>query len=137
MAWASGDMSGTLEVFDENAVHTIHVDKSLLPLAGEAKGLPQLVARMEGLRETFEYILFRPMSVQGDDTTVRSRCELIIRDRKTQMQYAGKLRFVAKFRNGKVTRLDEYHDARLLEAFLALANTLHGEEKGTGGEACD
>lgn len=101
-------------------VYTLNVPNSDLPIGGETVGWDAVTAKMLGVREVFDYLVYRPsfLSVQGD--VARYRIELIFRHRRSGELLTGYMRSVVTCRDDKVVRVDEYVDTALVVTFMRL-----------------
>ncbi len=124
MAWSTNDIAGTLALFADDCVWIIHVDRAALPLAGKVQGIAAIKIRLQQLIECFAYKLFRPMEIVSHGKQVRARVEIMVQHRNSGEIFSGRLRLVMDVQDGKVTSIEEFHDAPLLEAFMRFANSL-------------
>ena len=134
-AGANGDVNGTRSYFAADCVYVIHIDTEVFPFAGRAEGLDAIIARLNTLQELFEYLFYKPGKPQAIGDTVRVRCEVSVRLKTTQDIYTSSMRLVMQIAEGKIVRLDEYHDAPMNEAYKRLADMTsegHGEGEGNG-----
>lgn len=121
-AWISGDFEGTLASIADDCVYALHISNEALPFAGEAVGKAAIEAAFRMMRAQFDYLLFRPHHYVTDGGTVRVRVEHMYRHRATGEIISGNFRLVFFMRDGFITRMDEYHDRAMVEAFMRLIN---------------
>lgn len=101
-------------------VYTLNVSPDLLLLGGETRGREGVTAKMLGIREQFDYLVFKPriFSVIGD--VVRTRIEFVYLHRPSGELLSGHMRSVFTVRDGLIVRVDEFVDAALVETFMRL-----------------
>lgn len=101
-------------------VYTLNVSPDALLLGGETRGRDSVTAKMLGIREQFDYLVFKPriFSVSGD--VVRTRIEFVYRHKPSGELLSGQMRSVFTVRDGLVVRVDEFVDAALIETFMRL-----------------
>lgn len=115
------DPAGCMKEFvAPDVVYTLNVSPEALLLGGETRGWDAVNAKMLGIREVFEYLVFRPriFAVRGDE--VRARIEFVFRHKRSGELLTGQMRSVFQVQNGLITRVDEYVDAPLVESFMRL-----------------
>ncbi len=117
------DPAGCMRAFvAPHIVYTLNVSPDLHALGGETSGWDAVNAKMLGIREHFEYLVYRPriFTVQGNQ--VRARIEFMYRHRATGEMLTGTFRSVLSVEDGMVVRVDEFVDAPLIEAFMRLVS---------------
>ncbi|MEO1206588.1 MAG: nuclear transport factor 2 family protein [Pseudomonadota bacterium] len=119
--WSVGDIEGTLDCFADDCVYVMHIDEAVMPSAGPAVGLDEIVERLNSLQEMFEYLTYQPGKPQVNGDIVRVRCYVSVRSKTTAQTYEGSLRLVMKIQDGKIVEMDEFHDAPAIEAYQRLA----------------
>ncbi|MEI9901124.1 MAG: nuclear transport factor 2 family protein [Hyphomicrobium sp.] len=118
-AWNKRDFNGLLELFDDNMIYwsTLGSDRSQTEIRGKPEFRTFLAAwqGMEGLSV--------PHSVRFKDGVASASVEFYVRDLRTGHAHSGTFRQVLTFRDGRILRMDEYHDAAAFGSFLALLNS--------------
>jgi hypothetical protein len=61
-----------------------------------------------------------PEGIRFKDGVATASVEFYLRHLKTGHSHSGTFRQVLKFRNGRILRMEEYHDAPALASFMAL-----------------
>jgi ketosteroid isomerase-like protein len=114
------DPAGAMGMVAPDIVYTLNVSPEALSLGGETVGWDAVNGLMMGIREVFDYLVYKPriLSVEGDK--VRSRIELILRHKPSGELLYGQMRHVLLVRDGMVARVDEYVDAPLIESFMRI-----------------
>ncbi len=121
------DMEKAFALIDEDAVYRLYVDEAYYPFAGETRGKTALRATLGGLRETFDYLLFRAKPAIVAGKTVRHVLEFIYRHRPSGETLEGRGRMIWTVRNRLLVACDEYHDRDRLNAFARLTGFGAGE----------
>ena len=114
------DPAGAMGMVAPDIVYTLNVSPESLSLGGETVGWDAVNELMLGIRNVFDYLVYKPwiLSVEGD--SVRSRIELILRHKPSGELLTGQMRHVLLVRDGMIARVDEYVDAPMIEAFMRL-----------------
>ena len=79
---------------------------------------PTFRAHLDAVKD-FE-CLSVPQSVRFEDGLGRASVEFYIRDPSSGLQHAATYRQIASYRDGLILRMEEYHDAKALAAFMSL-----------------
>jgi ketosteroid isomerase-like protein len=119
-AWAAGDIDAAMAVVGEDAVYRLHLSNDVLPFGGVTEGKTALEATLRKVREDFDYILYRPMSLNADGETVRFQVEFMYRHRASGQTLEGRFRHVMTVREGRIVCTEEYHDRAKVEAFMRM-----------------
>lgn len=77
-------------------------------------------AAFEKMRHDFEYLVLRPHGIAATGDGVKLRNEFIVRHRSSCEILQGWARFAVHYRDDLVVRIDEFHDAAMVEAFMRL-----------------
>ena len=118
--WAD-DPAGTMATMvAPDIVYTLNVMPEAILLGGETVGWEAVNAKMMGIREVFDYLIYIPriLGVEGDK--VRARVELIFQHKASRELLMGQMRTVVTVRGEQVVRVDEYVDAPLIESFMRM-----------------
>lgn len=114
------DPASAMKIVAPDIVYTLNVSPEALSLGGETVGWDAVNKLMMDIREVFDYLVFRPRILSVEGNTVRSRIELLLRHKASGELLSGQMRSVIQVRDGYVTRVDEYVDAPMIEAFMRL-----------------
>jgi ketosteroid isomerase-like protein len=120
-AWAVGDLDAAMACVASDGVFRLR-----LPGDMTAQGREAIAAALEGSREGFEPILYRPFSLVTAGDIVRFQVEFMYRHRASGEVLSGRLRMVMRVEDGAIVRADEFHDHAKVQAFLRLAATMSG-----------
>lgn len=122
-AWAAGDTNGTFATFSNDILHIVHGDPDAIPFSGLAMGRAAVSARLSSLREMFTYDYFKVLDYRVlEPDLVRVRCALSVRLDGVNESYEGTMRLIIRVEDGRITEIDETHDAPLIEAYMRFAN---------------
>lgn len=118
-AWNRRDLPGLSDLLDEdftywNNVGSPHGRPLIHGKAAYIRFLAPL-AEMEGLSV--------PHSSRFKDGVATTSVEFYARDRRTGHSHSGTFRQVLHFRDGKILRVEEYHDAPALASYVALLSS--------------
>jgi ketosteroid isomerase-like protein len=125
--WAD-DPAGAMRMVAPDIIYTLNVSADAHPLGGKTVGWDAVNAMMLGIRNDFDYLVYKPriLSVEGD--TVRARIELLFCHKASGELLPSQMRTVLTVRDGLIARVDEYVDAPMLEAFMRLFSSGKGAE---------
>jgi len=118
--WGVQDVELTSSLFHDGMVYKLHVDTTDVPYGGEWRGKAACRHAMFSILEEFDYLKYEPtiLSVRGD--VVRAQVCFKYQHRRTGGVLEGTRRLVFRVKGDRIARVDGYHDARLVEAFLRL-----------------
>lgn len=136
LAWGEGDLAAFLDCLTEDVVYIVNVDGLQVPYASSANGRSEVRTRLQLLLDTFVVNAFVVESMFHDVDASRSIVLGYFKHKRTGERLDVKLRFVARFRDGRISRLEEYLDAAYVEAFQRFVNYLEEEAaRATSGAA--
>ena len=121
-AWGAGDIEAAMACVADDGVFRLR-----LPNDMTAQGREAIAAALQGAREDFEPILYRPFSLVTAGDIVRFQVEFMYRHRASGEVLNGRLRMVMRVEDGAIVRADEFHDGAKVQAFLRLAATMSGD----------
>ena len=122
-AWQRNDLDAVIALVADDCVFQVHVAQDVVDHAGIARGRDAVRQSLSTARANFDYILYRPTIVSGDEEIVRQRVEFIGTHIASGSRMNMTFRQVYRVENGLVVNCDEYHDAPRVEAFIKLADT--------------
>jgi ketosteroid isomerase-like protein len=119
--WSVQDVEMTVAHVHEDFVYALYVSDTALPYGGETRGKENVRAVLYAILAEFDYLRYDPeiISVEGD--VVRVAVAFTYHHRRTGENLSGTKRMVFQLADGLVARIDEYHDAAKVEAFMRLA----------------
>lgn len=109
-----------MERVADGCVFTLHVSEDLVDHAGQWVGADQIRMALTMARRHYDYILYRPIVLGANGSSVRVRVEFMGTHRLSREAMNMTFRQVFTVENGQIVRCDEYHDRPKLEAYLKL-----------------
>jgi len=117
--WNRRDLAALLDLFDGDMIYWSNVGPTQpgTVLRGKAEFLAFLngLQHMEGLSV--------PHSFRFRNGLAIANVEFYLLDHQSGYSHAGTFRQVLTFRDNRILRMDEYHDAAALASFLALLDS--------------
>lgn len=117
--WNRRNLAALLDLFDDDMIYWSNVGaaKAETILHGKAEFLAFLngLQHMEGLSV--------PHSFRFKSGLAIANVEFYLRDHQSGYSHSGTFRQVLAFRDNRILRMDEYHDAAALASFLALLDS--------------
>lgn len=120
--WRVQDVTSAIQYLDENIVYTLFVSETALPFGGETRGRDNLEAVFYRMLADWDFLEVEPEVVSTEGDLARVHVRFRYRHRRSGGDYAGTCRCLMTVANGLIIKVDEYHDAPMLEAFMRLAN---------------
>jgi len=127
--WAAQDVEMTVSMFADDIVYQLYVSRSAQHICIERTGRSAVRSMLYDLLADFDYLSYEADILEVNNGVARVHTSYIMRHRATGDELAGSKRFVCTLKNGLFTRLHEYHDAALVEAFMKLAKWRLGEQE--------
>jgi len=116
--WGTGRFDDFMQMMHEDILYIVNVDGQQVPYAMSAVGREDLRDRFELLLRTFNVTHFELLGVYPEPEHITSLVHGIYHHKATGEILDIKVRFRAWFIHDKIiTRLEEIHDARYIEAF--------------------
>ncbi len=119
--WAVQDVEMTLAHMAADIVFVLYLDKEAVPFGGETRGQDALRTVLHDIITDFDFLKYEPRSLDADGDVIRTQVDYVYRHRPTGETLVGSKRLVLTVRDGLIARMDEYHDAALVESFMRLA----------------
>jgi len=119
--WAVQDVEMTVSLFAEDIVYQLYVSRSAKPYGIERTGKEAVKGMLYDLLAEFDYLTYEADILEVSRGVARIQQRYVLRHRSSGEELAGSKRFVCTLQNGLFTRIHEYHDAALVEAFMKLA----------------
>jgi ketosteroid isomerase-like protein len=118
--WSVQDVEMTIAHVHDDLVYVLYISETALPYGGETRGKDNVRAVLYAILAEFDYLRYEPeiISVEGD--AVRVAVAFVYHHRRTGENLSGTKRFVVHLKEGLINRIDEYHDAAKVEAFMRL-----------------
>lgn len=119
-AWANRDLDAVMSMTADNVVRFINVDGEQVPFAASVVGKEELRAKLQLMLDTFEFGAFVTDFLKIEGAVARSRIMIIFRHVASGEILNTRFRLVIEHSEGKIVRMDEFHDPFYLEAFMRL-----------------
>ena len=121
-AWTNRDLEGALSFMTEDVVHILNIDGAVVPFAASVEGKPALREKLQFLLDTFEFgaLVNDGLRVEGRKAT--GHYKFIYIHFASGERLSGSFRFITEQRDGLIFRMEEYHDAAYVEAFVRLVS---------------
>lgn len=118
--WGAQDVELATALFHDGIVYKLHVVSPDFPFGGEWHGKDVCRHAMFSILEEFDYLRYEPAirSVKGG--IVRTQVSFKYQHRRTGGVLEGTRRLVFRVKGERIVRIDGYHDAQLIDAFMRL-----------------
>ena len=127
LVYAAGHLDAFLEMITDDITYALYVDQDVLPFAGETQGKAAFRERIAQMQYSFEYVLYRPLGVRAVGYVAHTQVEFMYRHRASQEILSGRFRLVLTVRGDLISRIEEYHDAERVKAFIRLVGGVEPE----------
>jgi ketosteroid isomerase-like protein len=121
--YAAGDLDAFMGMLTDDIAYALYLDEAVITFAGETRGKAPFRERLAQMHQAFEYLLYRPIGVFTAGHTVRGQVEFMYRHRATHETLSGRFRLVVTVDGELVSRIEEYHDAERVRAFMRLVGS--------------
>lgn len=118
--WGAQDVELTSSLFHEAMVYKLCVASTHLPYGGEWRGREACRNAMFSILEQFDYLRYEPTILSVRGSVVRAQVRFKYQHRLTSGILEGTRRLVFRVKRDRIERIDGYHDAELVDAFLRL-----------------
>lgn len=118
--WGAQDVELTSSLFHEAMVYKLCVASTHLPYGGEWRGREACRNAMFSILEQFDYLRYEPTILSVRGSVVRAHVRFKYQHRLTSGILEGTRRLVFRVKRDRIERIDGYHDAELVDAFLRL-----------------
>lgn len=115
--WAAGDFEAFLACLTEDVVHVVNVGDDELPYGGDTVGRAMARERLQLVRDTFDIQAFVIEKIAHEAAFTRTHVLAYYKHKRTGERLDMKIRLLMFLRDGRICRIQEYHDAAYLEAF--------------------
>ena len=126
--WRVHDVEQTLVTIADDIVYQIYTAQSATPLSGQTSGKEAFGDFLYELLAHFDYLSYEPTILEVHDGVARIQTQYVLRHRASGETLEGSKRSVCTITNDLIARIDEYHDAALVEAFMRLTKAKDGEQ---------
>jgi ketosteroid isomerase-like protein len=116
--WSVQDVEQTLACFSDDIVYQLYMCRSATPFGGEVIGIDDVRDLLFDILADFDYVRYEPTVLSVHDGVARIQTAYVLRHRASGEELGGSKRFICTLQNQRITRVFEYHDVALVEAFL-------------------
>lgn len=119
-SWEAQDVELTAMHFDDDIIYELHSVTRELPYTGVTRGKAAARDVLFTILKDFDYLKYESHinSVEGD--IVRAHVAFKYQHRQSGEVLDGTRRLVFQIKDSLIVRMDRYHDARLVDAFMRL-----------------
>jgi ketosteroid isomerase-like protein len=117
-AWQARNLPALLALLADDMVFALHVPADVLPIGGETRGKTAVAAVLQGLLDGYDFLAYEPSPVIVDGARVESEVRFQYRQKATGEVIDSRLHHRWSTADGKVTRLEEWHDLPTVRAFF-------------------
>jgi ketosteroid isomerase-like protein len=119
--WAVQDVEETLACLSDDVIYQLYICKSACSFGGETIGKDAVRAMLFDLLACFAYLDYEPTLLGVRDGVARIQTRYVLHHLASGTTLEGSKRFVCTLQGGIVSRVYEYHDRAMFEAFMNLA----------------
>ncbi|MFM9845858.1 MAG: nuclear transport factor 2 family protein [Hyphomicrobiaceae bacterium] len=119
--WSVQDVEMTIAHVHDDFVYALYISETALPYGGETRGKDNVRAVLFAILAEFDYLRYDAEIIAIEGDVVRASVAFVYHHRRTGENLSGTKRMVLQLKDGLITRIDEYHDAAKVEAFMRLA----------------
>lgn len=119
--WSTQDVEMAIQHAHEDVIYALYISQTAIPWGGETRGKAQCRDVLYSILAEFDYLRYEPTIVAIDGDVVRAQVRFVYRHRRTAADLSGSKRLVFTVKDGFIVRVEEYHDAAMVEAFMRLA----------------
>jgi ketosteroid isomerase-like protein len=119
-AWEARDLDATLACMDDDIVYELNVDPRVAPFAGTVGGKAAVREKLQLILDTFLFDAYIVETMKVAGPVARCSIQIYYRHRASNVPIDVRFRLVFTQTDGLISRLEEYHDAAYVEAFLRL-----------------
>jgi len=118
--WGAQDVELTVAHTHPAFVYKVHVNSTVLPFGAETRGHEAFRNLLFTILADFDFLKYEPTVVSVNGRLVRTHVAFKYLHRQSGETLEGTRRLVFTIRSGLILRIDGYHDAELVEAFVRL-----------------
>ena len=119
-SWRVQDVELAVEHFHEDIVYELHVHTPEQPFSRMRRGKEACREGLFSILKDFDYLKYEPTINSINGNVVRAGVVFKYRHRATGEILEGTRRLVFELKDGLIIRIDGFHDARLVAAFMRL-----------------
>ena len=128
-AWSVRDKAAAVGWLADDVEVSNNISTSTLLFGGKTVGLRAMSDRMQSSIDLFERLHYEATLVGLKGRTVRGHISFAVRHRLTGETIDGVARQMIEVRDGRIIRIQEYHDAERIAAFMRLVSHCAAEQR--------
>ena len=121
--WSVQDVESSVALMRDDCVWVLNISETALPFGGETCGKDKIAEGFYAILADWDYISYVPTILAIKDGKARLQVQHVYRFRRTGEDLAGSFRINIEVVDGLVSRIEEYHDAAMVETFMRLAQS--------------
>lgn len=119
-AFQAGDQAMQMAYFADDALFLEHIPCDTIPYAGRTLDKAGMTERLAYMYAHWVVVQMSPLSLRVEGDQVTCQMAFAFRYKATGNVIDGTTRHVFRVVDGRIARLDEYLDAELFRAFMAM-----------------
>jgi ketosteroid isomerase-like protein len=119
--WCVQDVEQTLAYFSDDVVYQLYMCRSATPFGGEVIGIDAVRDLLFDILADFDYVAYVPTVLSVHNGVARIQTSYVLQHRASGEELSGSKRFICTLQDHQISRVFEYHDVALIEAFLRQA----------------
>lgn len=119
--FAAGDVDQILALCSDDVVFQLYISQSALPFGGIARGQDAVRDKFFDILAVFDCLAYEPVLLDLHRGVARVQSRFVYHHRASDERLEGTLRLVCTLKNGRILRIEEYHDDAMMKAFMCLA----------------
>jgi ketosteroid isomerase-like protein len=120
--WSAQDVDLSVGLLAEDAVWDLRISQTALSFAGETVGRENIRAGFFAILAQWDYIAFQPTILGFEGGVGRIQVKFHYRHRASGEDLVGSFRANLTVQDDEIVRIDEFHDAPMVEAFMRIAS---------------
>src|SRR5690606_5137735 len=116
--WGAQDVELASALFHDSIICKLHAASTDMPFGGEWRGKEACRHAMFSILEEFDYLRYEPTVLGVRGGVVRTQARFKYYHRRTGGILEGTRRLVFRVKGDRIVRIDGYHDAQLVDAFM-------------------
>lgn len=118
-AWRARDLANLLSLYSDDVVFALHIPADVMPIGGETRGKVAVGAALQGLIDGYDLLAYEPGVVHVNNAAANAEVHFRYRHRQTGDVIDSRMRHQWLVNDGKVQRLDEWHDLTTVREFVS------------------
>jgi ketosteroid isomerase-like protein len=124
--WQVQDVEALLSTYADDVVYHVYTFQEDTPRFAEFDSKEAVRALLYDVLAAFEYLFYASDLLELRDGVARVQSQFVLRHRLSGESLSGSKRQRIQVANGKIVRIDEYHDVAMINAFMRLTKSKLG-----------